>query len=266
MESPAIFSAPARLLVPRKQVIVSTTKISRNISEPNMDGELDKPNGYMIFEICSKNNGEHIPNKLDQLEKDLGFMLLRNQSQSDAIPGNILDTLEVESIISYVGIILPLSKLTEEVLDNVLHKSITERIDSHRLLYRLYSLGRFFRYYVATSEMSEMASIIGSELACSIASSNYRIKVLESERLERIEMAKIEVEKLRIQMLEKEQEKEERIEMEKLRIQMLEKEKEERIEMEKLRLQFEREKEERKERLEMARLNFEREKENQSKT
>ena len=213
------FADPAKLLKPKRTTSLTTlstqttassttlypSHMIRKVSDNPLEGEgiNDPPNTYIVFEICSENDKDNIPNKLDQLEKDLRLMLFRHLKDNSVdlrcvnLDPAYLASL-IENAVNIVGIILPISGSRNKTkMDGVLHTKITERKDSHQLLFHLYSINRFFRFYAVVEEIDALSSILGSLLSdqeSDSLSSKHTLEAIKTNAKKDIEIAKINAE------------------------------------------------------------------------
>jgi hypothetical protein len=175
------FAEPAKLLLPK--ILNQREVITRKISENSIDGELGSPNGYIVVEITS--NPEKLDEKMVQLEKHLLFLLLRHQKEQN------LSTATIQSIISFVFLIIPYSPLKKSKMDSLIQKSIEEKKEVYPLLFILYSCGLFGRYYTplgGTAVFTEMSRHVSDNASSAHESSPLSLEIqsmrMKSERVD----------------------------------------------------------------------------------
>jgi len=175
------FAEPAKLLLPKN--LNKCGVITRKISENSIDGELETPNGYIVVEITSKS--EKLDEKLVQLEKHLLFLLLRHQKEQ------ILPKATIQSIISFVFLIIPYSPMKKSEMDSLIQKSIEEKMNVYPLLFSLYSFGLFGRYFTqlgGTAVFTEMSRHISENASSAHESSQLSLEIksmrMKSERVD----------------------------------------------------------------------------------
>jgi hypothetical protein len=174
------FAEPALILLPSKELIVTPPQLfERKISDNSIDeGYSLKPNRYIVVEITS--NSDNLEQKLVQLEKDLLFLLLRNEKEMGALT-------TIESIISYAVLVIPYAPSTESEMDALIHKTILEKKKIHPLLFRLYGLGRFARYFTPVGSkavMTEMSAHIADNASSSQLSLEIKSLRMKTERVD----------------------------------------------------------------------------------
>ena len=130
-------------------------------------------NSYIIAEITS--NSLTMEQTLIQLEKSLCFLLLKHQKETES------PIATIELIISYAFLLI----LSKEDVEALIHKTITEKKLIFPLLFRLYELGRFARYFSPKGKkaiMTEMvtAHIVNNPSSSSRLSSQEKLKTWET--------------------------------------------------------------------------------------
>jgi len=182
MSSMKEFAEPAKILLPSKEVIVMPAKsFNTKISDDFIDEEqLQVPNSYIVVEISS--NSANLEQKLYQLEKDLLFMLLRHRKSLDA-------SSFVESIISYAFLVIPYSPLKKIQMDNLINQTLLEKKQVFPLLFRLYELGRFARFFTPAgmkSIMTEMSAHIADNATSTQLSQEMKLFEMGTKRIIRL--------------------------------------------------------------------------------
>jgi hypothetical protein len=136
---PPEFASPAEILMPDKQYRQTSAKcFAKKLSDTEIN-EPKEPNSYAIAEITS--DSSHLDRKLTQLEKGLQVTLLRHRGLVSQ------DDVDIETIICLAIIVMPHAPQRKDEQDGLIHEAILARRETLPLLFRLYTLGRFARYY-----------------------------------------------------------------------------------------------------------------------
>lgn len=178
-----LFDEPAKILVPSKDhKLESSAAFAKQISDNKLEGEgvdeSDQPNGYIVVEITSSCEEKHLAAKIDQLEKDLLFLLLKHQEEFGD------NDIEIETIIGLAFLICPIStSMKKAALEELITAAIVARKETHPLVFRMYSLSRFARYFTAPGLNGVVKQISDNVLdnASSSSSSSVRLGRLESD-------------------------------------------------------------------------------------
>jgi hypothetical protein len=97
LESLEGFDEPAKILLPIKKMnVVSPQAFTRKISDNSIDGELQKPNSYIVVEITA--SSANLEQKLIQLEKDLLLLLLKHHEEQNTILSKIESTISFTKV------------------------------------------------------------------------------------------------------------------------------------------------------------------------
>ena len=187
------FAEPAKLLLPKPMNQCGV--ITRKISENSIDGELETPNGYIVAEITSKS--EKMVEKMAQLEKHLLFLLLRHQKVQK------LPNATIQSIISFVFLVIPYSPMKKSEMDSFIQKSIEEKKDECPLLFILYSFGLFGRYFTqpgGTAVFTEMSRHISENTSSAHESSQLSLEI-KSVRMKTERVVKLKEELIAARLL-----------------------------------------------------------------
>jgi hypothetical protein len=180
------FADPAKILLPKKPFDATPPPFAKKISDNSIDGELPEPNSYIVVEIGS--NSKSLPQKLQQLEKDLRFLLLRHQNEQ----GNELAT--IESIIRYAFLVIPYSPMKKTKMDELISTTILKEKDFFPLLYRIFEIGRFARFFTPAG-MKAMITEMSNNISENTSSTHER-SVLSLEKKRKIEKLKFLTEQL----------------------------------------------------------------------
>ena len=171
------FAEPAKILLPKKlqhreSSLPPFTKSDSELVEAN------SPNSYIVVEITS--NSANLMQKMMQLEKDLLFLLLRHQKQQSQ------PTVALESVISYVVLVIPYSPLKKSQMDESIHTEILAKKDICPLLYRIYEIGRFVRYFTPSGMkaiITELSAHVAENSSLSHESSQLSLEIKQLDKI-----------------------------------------------------------------------------------
>ncbi|KAI3656235.1 hypothetical protein MP638_001691 [Amoeboaphelidium occidentale] len=167
------FADPAKILRPNngQKSESSVPTFTRKISDSEMNEDIS-PNSSIVVEFIA--NPSNLVKKLMQLEKYLLFLFLRHQKIHKQSPE------AVESIISYVAIVIPYRPMKKSQMDEKIQKEMLENQHKFPLLYRLYEIGRFIRYFI-NSGMKAAVTELADHVAENSSVSRESVKAAVTE-------------------------------------------------------------------------------------
>ena len=173
------FAEPAKILLPKKLQHHESPlpPFTKKIPDSELV-EANSPNSYIVVEITS--NSANLMQKMMQLEKDLLFLLLCHQKQQSQ------STAALESVISYVVLVIPYSPLKKSQRDESIHTEILAKKDVCPLLYRLYEIGRFVRYFTPSGMkaiITKLSAHVAENSSLSHESSQLSLEIKQLDKI-----------------------------------------------------------------------------------